>query len=66
MINSISRNTTPKGTLVTLNPWERLLAALLLTGMVVVAANLTEMELRPGWLDGGVSQATMLVSSPRG
>ncbi len=65
-MNAISRNTTAKGTLVTLNTWERLLAALLLTGMVVVAANVTEMELQPGWFDAGLSQATILVSSSRG
>jgi len=62
-MNSLSRNTTTKGTLVTLNSWERLLAALLLTGMVVVAANVTEMELQPGWFDLWLSQAAVRVSS---
>ncbi|WP_448573959.1 hypothetical protein [Trichothermofontia sp.] len=65
-MNAISRNTTAKGTLVTLNTWERLLAALLLTGMVVVAANLTEMELQPGWFDAWFSRAATLVAASRG
>lgn len=65
-MNSISRNTTAKGTLLTLNAWERLVAALLLTGMVVVAANVTEMEVQPSWFDGWFSQAATLVSSSRG
>ncbi len=65
-MNSISRNTTTKDRVVTLNTWERLLAALCLTGMLVIANSVAEMELRSGWLDSWLTQAMLLVSDSRG
>ncbi|WP_448562380.1 hypothetical protein [Trichothermofontia sp.] len=65
-MNSISRNTTTQNTLITLNTWERLLAALCLTGMLVIVSNFAEIEMQPGWFDFWLTQAMAHGSFPRG
>ncbi|UZQ55407.1 hypothetical protein OOK60_04855 [Trichothermofontia sichuanensis B231] len=59
-MNLISRNPTSKDRVVTLNTWERLLAALCLTGMLAIANNVAEMELRSNWLDSWLTQEGLI------